>query len=85
MMTKKFGTIVKICVCVLFVMSLCLIPSCKKSPEEPAGEGPSQQSVTTTESETPAPSTIDAVPEETEKPAEVVAETETQSCPSRCS
>jgi len=79
MMTKKFGTIVKICICVLFAMSLCLIPSCKKS--EPADEGTSQQSVTTTESETPAPSTIDAVPEETEKPAEVVAETETPKAP----
>ena len=79
MMTKKFGTIVKICICVLFAMSLCLIPSCKKS--EPADEGTSQQSVTATESETPAPSTIKAVPEETEKPAEVVAETEAPKAP----
>jgi hypothetical protein len=81
MMTKKIGTIMKICVCVLFAMSLCLIPSCKKSPEEPAAEGTSQQSISAAESETPAPSTIKAVAEETEKPAEVVAETEAPEAP----
>jgi len=74
MMTKKFGTILKICVCVLFAMSLCLIPSCKKSPEEPATEGSSQQSLTTTSPEAPAPSTTKPVAEEPEKPAEAVTE-----------
>jgi hypothetical protein len=74
MMTKKFGTIVKICVCVLFAMSLCLIPSCKKSPEEPVSEGSSQQSITATPPATPAPSTVKPVAKEPEKPAEVVKE-----------
>jgi len=73
MMTKKIGTIVKICVCVLFVMSLCLIPSCKKS--EPSSEGSSQQSLTATSPETPAPSTVKPVAEKPEEPAEKVAET----------
>ena len=74
MMTKKFGTIVKICVCVLFAMSLCLIPSCKKSPEEPAAEGSSQQSISATPPSTPAPSTPEPVAEAPEKPAEPVKE-----------
>ena len=73
MKMKGFGSIVKICVCVLIAMSLCFIPSCKKSPQEPASE---EQSVSATPPETPAPSTIPAAPEETKKPAEVVAETE---------
>ena len=75
MMTKKIGTIVKICVCVLFAMSLCLIPSCKKSPEEPAAEGSSQQSITATSPETPAPSTVKPVAEKPEEPVEKVTET----------
>ena len=74
MMTKNFGSIVKICVCVLIVLSLCLIPSCKKSPEEPTGEGSSQQSISATPPETPAPSAVKPVAEEPEKPAETVAE-----------
>ena len=72
MMTKNFGSIVKICVCVLVAMSLCLIPSCKKS--EPSDEGPSQQSVSATPPTTPAPSTVKPVAEEPEKPAETVTE-----------
>jgi hypothetical protein len=66
MMTKNFGSIVKICVCVLFVLSLCLIPSCKKSPEEPAEKA---------SSESPAPSTIKSVAQESQEPAEAEAET----------
>ena len=73
MTTKNFGSIVKICVCVLFVMSLCLIPSCKKS--EPAGESTSQQSVRAPQPATPAPSTVKPVAEKPEKPAETVKET----------
>lgn len=75
MMTKNFSSIVKICVCVLIALSLCLIPSCKKSPQEPAGEGSSQQSVSATPPETPAPSTIEQVAREPEEPAEAVTET----------
>ena len=68
MMTKNFDSIVKICVCVLIAMSLCLIPSCKKS--EPSDE----ESV----SATPALSTVEPVAEEPEKPAETVTETVTE-------
>jgi len=74
MKMKGFGSILKICFCVLIVMSLCFIPSCKKSPEEPATEGSSQQSLTTTSPEAPAPSTVKPVAEEPEEPAEAVTE-----------
>jgi len=63
MMAKESGSIVKICVCVLVVMSLCLIPSCKKS--EPTEKAPSKTS---------APSTIKPVAQEPEKPAETKTE-----------
>jgi hypothetical protein len=72
MTTKNFGSIVKICVCVLIVMSLCIIPSCKKSPQEPASKVSGQQAVNATPPKTPAPSTIKPVAEEPEKPAEAV-------------
>ena len=72
MMTKNFDSIVKICFCVLIAMSLCLIPSCKKS--EPSDEGSGQQSVSATPPTTPAPSTVKPVAEEPEKPAETVTE-----------
>ncbi len=32
-MRKEFGSIVKLCVVVLFAMSLCFVVSCKKSPQ----------------------------------------------------
>jgi hypothetical protein len=67
MMTKNFGPVVKICVCVLVVMSLCFIPSCKKS--EPTEKAPS---------ESPAPSTIKSVVEEPEEPAETETEPVTE-------
>jgi hypothetical protein len=63
MMTKEFGSIMKICVCVLVVMSLCFIPSCKKS--EPTEKAPS---------ESPAPSTIKSVGAEPEEPAKTETE-----------
>jgi len=74
MITKNFDSIVKICVCVLIVMSLCFISSCKKSPEEPADEGSSQQSISATTPETLAPSAVKPVAQEPEKPAETVTE-----------
>jgi len=43
MMKKDFSSIVKVSVCVLFVVSLCLVQSCKKSPQEPESEGVAQQ------------------------------------------
>jgi len=70
MKKKGFGSIVKICVCVLFAMSLCFIPSCKKS--EPSDEDSGQQSISATPPTTPAPSTVKPV---AEKPAETVTET----------
>jgi hypothetical protein len=71
MMTKSLGSIAKIFVCVLFVLSLCLVLSCKKS--EPTEKGSAQQSISAAPGETPAPSTVQPVAEEPEKPA---AETE---------
>lgn len=69
---KDFGSIVKICVCVLVAMSLCFIPSCKKS--EPADEGPSQQSISATPPSTPAPSAVKPVAKAPEQPAETETE-----------
>ncbi len=74
MITKNFDSIVKICVCVLIVLSLCLIPSCKKSPEEPTSTESSQQSISATTPETPAPSAVKPVAQEPEEPAEAVTE-----------
>ena len=73
MKMKGFGSIVKICFCVLIAMSLCFIPSCKKS--EPSDEGSGQQSISATPPTTPAPSAVKPVAEEPEKPAETVTET----------
>jgi hypothetical protein len=70
MMTKNFGPVMKICVCMLIVISLCLIPSCKKSPEEPAGTESSQQSMSSARPETPAPSAEEPVAKAPEEPAE---------------
>ena len=86
MMTKNFDSIVKICVCVLITMSLCFIPSCKKSPQEPAGKDSGQQTISatptktpiTTPPATPAPSTTKPVAKEPEKPAEVVKKAVTE-------
>ena len=51
MMSKDFGAIMRICICVVFALSLCVIPSCKKSEPEP--EAP----------QTPAPSAAAPAPE----------------------
>jgi hypothetical protein len=78
MMTKNFGSIAKICVCVLFVLSLCLIPSCKKSPEKATQKSSTQKSVSAVPkapAPAPAPSTVQPVAKETEKPAETEKET----------
>ena len=72
---KGFDSIVKICVCMLIAMSLCFIPSCKKSPQEPESDSSGQQAISATpQATTPAPSTTKPVAEEPEKPAEVVKE-----------
>ena len=57
MMEKGFSSIVKICVLVLFVFSLCLVPGCKKSAPPPPPESPgtpSAPSDTTTTKDAPA-------------------------------
>ncbi len=61
MMNKDYGTIVKVCVCVLFAMSVCVVPSCKKS-SEPVS--PPQANETTTP-QTPAPSAVGPAVEKT--------------------
>jgi hypothetical protein len=73
MKMKDFGSIVKICVCVLVAMSLCFIPSCKKS--EPTGTESSQQSISAAQPKTPAPSADKPVAKAPEKPAEPETET----------
>jgi hypothetical protein len=55
MMKKDFGSIIKVIVCVLFALSLCLVPSCKKSPQEPPAESSTQKIAAETKPETPAP------------------------------
>ncbi len=73
MKKKGFVSIVKFCVCLLIAMSLCFIPSCKKS--EPSDDGSGQQSISATPPETPAPSTVQPVAQEAEETAEAVTET----------
>ena len=71
MMKKDFGSIVKVFVCALVAVSLCLICSCKKSPEEPSPESsvqPSADITEETETAVPDASTSEA-PEVAEAPA----------------
>ena len=58
MMKKDFGSIVKVCVCVLFALSLCVVSSCKKAPDESTPEQP-------------APTTVQPVADKTETPPKV--------------
>ena len=74
MITKRFGSIVNLCVCVLFAVSICFIPSCKKSPQQPTSGGSSQKSVTAAPPAAPAPSEVQPVAKEPEKPAETEKE-----------
>jgi hypothetical protein len=62
MMKKGFGSIVRSCVLVLFVFSLCLVPACKKS--APPGPPPEGSGKTSSASDTPA----ELVPIEIELP-----------------
>jgi hypothetical protein len=75
MMKKNFGSIAKAFVCVLFALSLCLVTSCKKSPQEPGPEGSDQQTVVETKPESPAPSPVQPSPEGTKENAEAVEKT----------
>ena len=56
------------------MVCILLIPSCKKSPEEPAGTESSQQSISATPPETPAPSADKPVAKAPEEPAETETE-----------
>jgi len=69
-MPRSLSSIVKICVLVLFVMSLCLVVSCKKSP--PQGQPSEQQSQSKSTSSGPKkPETAKVEPSESPKqPAE---------------
>lgn len=70
MMKKNFGSIVKVCVCVLFALSLCFITSCKKAPEEPAPSSPEKPAATMKPATpTPAPAAVQPAADETESPA----------------
>jgi hypothetical protein len=78
MMKKDFSSIVKIIVCVLFALSLCLVPSCKKSPQEPPAESSGQKTAEETKPKTPAPQiTIQQGSDETKEVVEAVEETAT--------
>ena len=74
MMKKDFGSIGKVCVCVLFALSLCLISSCKKAPEEPAPSSP-EPAPSITKPESPTPSTVQPVADKTESPVKVEEKT----------
>jgi len=65
MMKKDFGSIVNVGVCVLLALSLCLISSCKKAPEEPAPKSPEKPAASATTAEPTAPSTIQPAADET--------------------
>ena len=64
-MKKDFGSVVKVCVCVLVAMSLCFVSSCKKAPEESAPVSPEKPAANTTTPKPAAPSTIQPAAEET--------------------
>jgi hypothetical protein len=71
MMKKDFGSVVKVCVCVLCALSLCCLSSCKKAPEEPTPASTEQPVASSTKPETPAPTTIQPAPEKPESPPKV--------------
>lgn len=81
MMKKELGSVVKVALCLLFVFSVCLLPSCKKSPNaEP--ENAKQPAAPTTPPPAPAADTDKpAAPAPTPKPEEpkVAAATATAS------
>jgi len=72
MIKKDFGSVVK--VCVLCVLCLCIISSCKKATDEPEPKQDAEQpAVSAAKAEKPAPTTTQPAPEkpakEEEKPA----------------
>jgi len=78
MMKKDFGSIVKVCVCVLFVLSVCFVASCKKS-SEPV---PSAPTAKTTAPQTPAPSPAKPAAEKPVSEAPVAAPAPAPAAPS---
>ncbi|MHC4072249.1 MAG: hypothetical protein ACYTGS_09495, partial [Planctomycetota bacterium] len=71
MMKKEVASVAKFAVCMLVVLSLCLIPSCKKSEEPtPTDSEHPEHPVTTT---TPAPASTAPKEPEVAKAADVPA------------
>jgi hypothetical protein len=68
MMKKHAGSIVVVCVCGLFALSLVLVSSCKKAPEE-QNQQSAQPAASQAKAETPAPSTVQSASEKPETPA----------------
>jgi len=77
MVPRSLSSIVKICVLVLFVMSLCLVVSCKKSP--PEAQTTAQQSQP--KSTSSVPKTPETPKVDTVKPPKPPAETSTAKAP----
>ena len=76
MMRKDFGSIVKVSVCMLFVLSLCFVPACKKSPQESEAVSSDQQTASETETQSASPQpTFQTVPEETKDAPETTEKT----------
>lgn len=61
MMKKELGSVLKVALCMLFVLSLCLLPSCKKSEEPAPAPTDSKPPVTPTTPE-PAPAPVTPAP-----------------------
>ncbi len=78
MMKKDFGSIVKTCVCVLFVLSVCFVASCKKS-SEPDSSAPAAK---TTGSQTSAPSPAKPTVEKTASETPAAAPASAPAAPS---
>ncbi len=69
MIKKDFGSVVK--ACVLCVLSLCLISSCKKTSDETPQQNTEKPVVNAAKPEAPAPTTIQPTPEKPESAPKV--------------
>jgi len=76
MMRKDFGSILIISVCMLFALSLCVVPACKKSPQESEAVSSDQQTDSETETQSASPQpTFQTVPGETKDTSEAAEKT----------
>jgi hypothetical protein len=69
MMKKNAASIVGVSVCGLLALSLILVSSCKKAPEEQGQQSTPQPAASQAKAETPAPSTVQSAAEKPEAPA----------------